>query len=267
VSTNPLISPALSITVNNVVRQRADLVGQYLLFSGISRKDCEAIVTLAREVKIARGKTIFFEGDLVQQVMLLTAGSVKLFQLGAQGTEVILRVVGPGDVLCLKCFPEQSHCATAIAVEHSAALVWEARQFETVKRRFPALERNVTSVILETLNELEVRFREVSTENVAPRLSGQLLRLIEHVGKPVDGCFEIVLSQKDLAQLVGTTLFTVSRLLAQWEQRGIVKTRRNGVLLLDLAALRELSSFSKIVSPPLALQSERNQRRDDCGRS
>lgn len=236
-STDPLLPP-----FKNVIRQRAEWVGQYLLFSGLAHEDCEVIVALARGVKIAPGKTIFLEGDLVQQVVLLIAGSVKLSQLGEQGTEVILRLVGPGDAVCLKCFPEQSHCATAIAVERSAALVWEADQFEPVKRRFPTLERNVASVLLHTLNELEVRFREVGTEKVAPRLSSELLRLIEQVGKPVDGCFEIVLSQNDLAHLIGATLFTVSRLLGAWEQRGIVKTKRNRVQVMNLAALKELSS-------------------------
>jgi CRP-like cAMP-binding protein len=191
------------------------LVSQYLLFSGVSREDREEILTLAREVKIARGQTIFCEGDLVEQVVLLIAGSMKLFQLGAQGMEVILRLVGPGHALCLKCFPKQTHCATAVAVENSAALVWEACRFEAVKQRYPTMERNIASVLLHTLNELEERFREVGTEKVAARLSGQLLRLIEQVGKPADGCVEIVLTQKDLAQLIGASLFTVSRLLSE----------------------------------------------------
>src|SRR5215469_1263412 len=228
-STDPVISPRIHTGVDKVSRQRAELAPQYSLFFGIAREDCEVIVGLAREVKIACGKTVFCEGDLVQQAVLLIDGSVKLFQLGEQGAEVILRLVGPGDVLSLKCLPEQCHCATAIAIERATAWVWESRQFEALKQRFPALERNVASVLLDTLNELEVRFREVSTEKVAPRLSGQLLRLIERVGKPVDGYLEIVLSQKHLAQLTGTTLFTVNRLLGEWEERGIVKARRNSV--------------------------------------
>lgn len=241
-STNALISLPTRIGVNYVIRQRAELVSPYLVFSGLPRGDCEVIVALAREVKIARGKTIFFEGDLVQQVMLLTAGSVKFSQVGEQGKEVILRVVGPGNALCLKCFPKQSHSATAVALERSAVLVWETRQFEALKQRFPILERNVAYVLLHTLNELEMHFRQVSTERVASRLSGQLFGLTEQVGRPVNGCLEIVLSQKDLAQLVGTTLFTVSRLLGRWEQKGIVKTKRCSVQVLNLAALRDLSS-------------------------
>ena len=61
------------------------------------------------------------------------------------------------------------------------------------------------------------------------------------MGKRNNGHVEIALSRQELAQLTGTTLFTVSRLLSQWEQRGIVAARREAVLVRDLPALVELS--------------------------
>jgi len=91
------------------------------------------------------------------------------------------------------------------------------------------------------LNELEVRFREISTEKVAPRLSSQLVRLLDQVGRQADGHVEIALSRRELAQLTGTTLFTVSRLLCSWESRGIVSARREAVLVHNVPALRDLS--------------------------
>jgi CRP-like cAMP-binding protein len=94
---------------------------------------------------------------------------------------------------------------------------------------------------MRTLNQLEVRFREICTEKVAPRLSSQLVRLAGQVGRPSNGYVEIGLSQRDLAQLTGTTLFTVSRLLGQWEDLGIVRPLRQGVLVLNLPALEDLS--------------------------
>jgi len=94
---------------------------------------------------------------------------------------------------------------------------------------------------MQTLNQLEVRFREICTEKVAPRLSSQLVRLVSQVGRPFNGYVEIGLSQRDLAQLTGTTLFTVSRLLGQWEDLGIVRPQRQGVLVLNVPALEDLS--------------------------
>jgi CRP-like cAMP-binding protein len=56
-----------------------------------------------------------------------------------------------------------------------------------------------------------------------------------------EGPFEITLSRAELAQLTGTTLFTVSRLLCQWQTLGIVKIRREAVLVQDVTALTRLS--------------------------
>jgi len=204
-------------------------------------EDRAKVVSAAHQSTYLRGKTIFFEGDRVRQVILMISGSVKLSQLGAQGQEVILRIAGPGESLGGECFPRFNHCSTARTMERSTALVWEASQFEAMAERFPTLGRNISCVLMQTLNQLEVRFREICTEKVAPRLSSQLVRLAGQVGRPFNGCVEIGLSRRDLAQLTGTTLFTVSRLLGQWEDLGIVRPQRQGVLVLNMPALEDLS--------------------------
>jgi len=88
---------------------------------------------------------------------------------------------------------------------------------------------------------MEQRFREVSTEKVGSRLSSELVRLSDRLRRSADGILEITLSRAELAQLTGTTLFTVSRLLCQWQNQGIVRIRRESVLVQDFAALAQLS--------------------------
>ena len=232
-----LVSPP-----NNVKNQTLELVRRFPLFSAMPLEDCAEILASARLRKFQRGTAIFFEGDPIRHVVLLTSGCVKLSQLGPQGQEVILRLIGAGETVCVGCFPKYSHCSTARTTEQSAALVWEATQFEAATQRFPVLGRNISCVILQILVQLEVRFREISTENVASRLSNQLLRLVSQFGKEEDGCVEIALSQRDLAQLTGTTLFTVSRLLSTWAGQGIVRTRRKAVRVLNIPALTQVAT-------------------------
>ena len=232
----------ITFDAGNVVRRRAASVQTFAAFADIPLADCIAIVSGAQERQFSRRQTIFFEGDPVRHVVLLVSGCVKITQLGANGNEVILRLNGPGDVLggvgrCAGC----EHCSTARTVQPSSALVWETAQFEALSERYPMLRRNIAHVLERRLNELEVRFREISTEKVAPRLSSQLVRLMEQVGKRTDGHVEIALSRRELAQLTGTTLFTVSRLLCHWETRGIVSARRETVLVHNAPALLELS--------------------------
>jgi CRP-like cAMP-binding protein len=94
----------------------------------------------------------------------------------------------------------------------------------------------------ERLLEMEQRFREVSTEKVGSRLSSELVRISDRLRRGADnGRVEITLSRAELAQLTGTTLFTVSRLLCQWQTQGIVRVRRESVLVQDFAALAQIS--------------------------
>lgn len=126
-------------------------------------------------------------------------------------------------------------------MQSSTALIWDAVEFERLLSRFPVLRRNTVLLLEDRLREMEQRFREVSTEKVHSRLSGELLRLCRRLGREGDGLLEITLSRAELAQLTGTTLFTVSRLLCQWQTLGIVKIRREAVLVQNVAALTQLS--------------------------
>jgi CRP-like cAMP-binding protein len=215
------------------------------LFAGMLPGDYSGISATARVKEFARGDMLYHAGDPVNRVILVTAGFVKITQLGNGGGEVILRFCGPGDVLGAVCQDAAvQHRTTAQAFRQCRALVWEARAFQALVERFPVLHENMVRILGEDLLELEVRFREVATERVGPRVARQLVRLLEQIGRPVNGEVEVCLSREDLAQMTGTTLFTVSRLLSSWEARGMVKPRREAVTICDIASLRAMSVLS-----------------------
>jgi CRP-like cAMP-binding protein len=213
------------------------------LFSGILPGDYSGISARARVQNFARGERLYVEGGSVEQVLLLSAGFVKITQLGNNGAEVIIRLCGPGDVLgasgLLSTLP---HRTTAHAFRDCRALVWEAPAFKSLVGRYPVLHQNMVRILGEDLLELEARFREVATERVGPRVARQLVRLLEQIGRPAaNGEMEVCLSREDLAQMTGTTLFTVSRLLSGWEARGMVRSRREAVAIRDVQSLREIT--------------------------
>jgi CRP-like cAMP-binding protein len=209
------------------------------LFAGILPGDYSKIAAAARVKMFERGQMLHMEGEAVQQVLLLTSGFAKLNQFGQSGTSVILKIGVRGDVLgATGLFSTGNHGSTAQAVRSCRALVWEASAFRTLVERFPVLHQNMARILGGDLLELEERFREVATERVGSRLARQLLRLLEPLGRTVDGGVEIGLSREELGQMTGTTLFTVSRLLSAWQARGMVTLRREGVTICDVQTLR-----------------------------
>jgi CRP-like cAMP-binding protein len=239
-------SVALLPTKERAASQWIAPIQKFALFSNIFPRDCEEIVGAARNRGLSRGHTIYLEGDPVQQVVLLKSGSAKIVQFGQNGSEVILRLCGPGELVgTLGLSTRGRHSATARALRLCDALVWEIGTFESLLRRFPALRFNTALILGSQLQDMEDRFIEICTEHVAVRLSRQILRLMDQVGHEENGAVEISLSREELAQLIGTTMFTVSRLLSDWDKRGIVKAYREGVSVQDLKALHDMSqSFS-----------------------
>jgi len=227
---------------NNGGGQVEEVVEPPRLFSGVLPADYVRICGAARAKEFSRGEMLHFEDDAVERVFVLTSGSVKITKLGRGGEEVILRLAVPGDNLgVVGLFSCGTYCTTAEVFRSCRVLVWDARVFKDLVERFPVLQQNMVAILGEHLRELEDRFREVATDRVGPRVALQLLRLAKTIGQPVNGGVEIGLSREELAQMTGTTLFTVSRLFSAWEARGVVRPRREAVAICDVESLRGIS--------------------------
>lgn len=222
--------------------RRVEWMQSLPIFFNLNASECREIVAGAHEKEFARRQTIFLEGAPCKQVILVLSGCVKTTQLGPSGCEVILRLSGPGELVgALESYLGSNNLVTAKTTQPTTALVWETSTFEHISDRFPVLRRNTARLLGVRLQELEERFREISTQKVAPRLSQQLIRLSNQLRQHTKGALEISLSREELAQLTGTTLFTVSRLLSNWERQGIVSTRREAVVVRNLQALMQVS--------------------------
>ncbi len=223
---------------------RLPLVQVCPIFRGLTPAQSAEVATLAGERHVRRRATFFTEGQPATAFFILATGRVKIAQVSQDGDEVILRLIGPGQMFGgFGALIGGPYPATAQALEPSRALVWEAGEVEALMQRLPVVARNLVRELAGRLRELEVRYRELATERVAQRLAHTLLRLGERSGRNVAGglLLDVRLSREELAQLTGTTLFTVSRLLSEWELRGLLEARRSRLVLRDLAGLRALA--------------------------
>jgi CRP-like cAMP-binding protein len=211
------------------------------LFSGLSANERSEILSEARAREFDRSEVLYFEGDPVEEILLLLSGYVKHTKFGESGTVAILGLAGPGDALgAASLISTGQYTTTAEPVQRCRALAWRAPSFKTYLERSPVLYRNMFRIHLVYLRELEERFREMATEMVSRRVARQLVRLHDLFGS-IDDPSEIRLSQEELAQMTGTTLFSISRLLTEWEARGLIVTRRHSVTVRKVDSLRGIS--------------------------
>lgn len=211
------------------------------LFTGLSEDEVLEIASCARARTFARDELLFMEGQPARNLVMIHSGSVKLSQLSPNGNEVILWMTGSGEPVGVPAHSNScSHTCSARAMEQCKASVWEYARLQKLLEDYPQIRKNISQILSSRLNELEERFREVATEKVAKRLALMLLRLVKKVGKPAHGGVEVSLSREELAQMTGTTLYTISRLLSRWGEEGFVIPRREAVVVTDPTKLAKI---------------------------
>jgi CRP-like cAMP-binding protein len=222
----------------SVLEERAGLLADSPLCAGLSHDEILKIASCARPKSFTRDESVFMQGQPARCLLLIRTGSVKITQISSSGHEVILWMYGKGNVLGVLSEPTGDvHPSSARAMEATTALIWDCAALQNLMEICPRIRQNLSQILMSRLHELEERFREVATEKVPRRLALALLRLSKHVGKKVHEGIEVSLSREELAQMTGTTLFTISRILSQWSREDFVTSRRESVLLRDTSRL------------------------------
>jgi CRP-like cAMP-binding protein len=204
------------------------------LFQNISARELDVIVAAAQRKKIRRAEFFFQQGDTAAALYILDAGQVRLTQLAPEGNQVILRFIRAGEMFGgLAALGVATYPVSAQALEDSAAWVWDAATMRALMLRFPPLALNALEHTAEVIMQLQDRVRELQTERVERRVARALLRLARQCGKRVDAgvLIDMALSRQDLAELTGTNLYSVSRILRAWEKQGFVEAGRARVVL------------------------------------
>jgi CRP/FNR family transcriptional regulator, nitrogen oxide reductase regulator len=205
----------------------------------VSREQCHGIANACHEILYSSEKVIFLQDETVRRVMLVASGAVRMSRVTEAGKETLLRVERPGGWLDDTLGSDQRHSACARAKQACMLLAWEIEEFKQFSRRIPAIERNMTGIILSRLQALQDRFCDLSTRPVPQRLARLVIQLAK--GPESTCASSIALSREEMAQMTGTTVFTVSRLLSSWADSEIVTLNRRTVLIEDMDRLQELA--------------------------
>ena len=218
----------------------ADVLGRSPVFSGLDAAALLDVVAAASDRLVPAGAALFREGEPASEFCVVVAGRLKLSQAGGAGDEVIVRFVGPGEAAAaLALFSAAAYPVTAEAAVDSRVLAWPRERLQELVGRHAGLATNLLRLLSERLREVQERFRELATERVAQRIARALLRLVRQAGRKVETgvLIDMPLSRQDIAEMTGTTMFTVSRVLTEWESRGILRSGRERVTVTRPHAL------------------------------
>jgi CRP-like cAMP-binding protein len=195
---------------------------------------------------IEDGEFFFFQGDPATYFYVLVSGRAKLLQSNPAGQQVNLRTINEWQMFGAlgAVRPDAAYPATAQALEPSTALAIESSFLRDALQTRPYLNFSLMQLMTGYIQEMQERFRELATERVERRIALTILRLAAQIGKRSDGSetmVELPLTRQDVAEASGTTIFTVSRVLADWERRGLIEAGRERVLIKNPHGLVQVS--------------------------
>lgn len=219
---------------NAINRLDGSAIRHLPFFAELDNAACDDIARTAHVERVLAEDALFQQGDPPQHVFMVLSGEFKATQVTPDGDRVVVRLVGPGDLAGhVSMFCNTPYPATPIAMTESIALAWTPQAFTSLMTRHPALSLAVIRNMAQVIENAHTRLREVATERVERRIAHALLRLIKQAGHRTDGGIEITfpITRHDIALMTGATLYTVSRTLSAWEQRGIVNGGRRHLVV------------------------------------
>ena len=210
------------------------------LFAGLREADLAELAAHFHARRFAHDETLFHEGHPAHVYFLLAEGRVKIIQTSPEGADVILHLLGPGELVgALPNLDEGTYPGSAIALDDVLALAISPADFEALLEQHPRIAINLLHFAAGKLRS--VHHRLPRTHHGARRASpGPHALPPGSANRPAGGgrCpAGCPLTRQALAELSGTSLFTVSRTLKEWERQGWLLAGRERVVIVNTHAL------------------------------
>jgi CRP-like cAMP-binding protein len=212
------------------------LIAGLPLFAGLAADALDELLREATPVRYPKGRDVFTQDEEAHSFFLLLHGNLRVMKLTPDGQQVVVRFVSAGEIFGVAmALGRTTYPATATAVVDSVALVWPSAAWPRLIASHPTLAVNTLQTVGSRLQEAHARVVEMSTEEVERRVAHALLRLASQAGRKVERGVQIdfPISRQDVAEMTGTTLHTVSRILSAWESEGLVEGGRQRIVIRE----------------------------------
>ncbi|MGE0415946.1 MAG: Crp/Fnr family transcriptional regulator [Acetobacteraceae bacterium] len=214
------------------------------LFQAMTADELDAVLELATERKFRRGQTIFQKGDEGTSMMAVLSGRVRIGAVSAEGKEVTLNVINPGEVFGeIALLDGKPRSADAAATEETTLLVLERRVFLPFLSENQDLVLRLLAVLCDRLRKTSVALEEIALFDLPARLARVLLKLADDYGRASDNGgtrIDFKLSQRDLSNLVASTRESVNKQLRAWRDTNVVDLDGGYIVLLRPERLARL---------------------------
>jgi len=204
------------------------------LFSELSEDAITSLSRLASRRRYPKDTVVFFENEEGDSLFMILEGRIKVTILGDDGREIILTMLGEGDLFGeMALLDNEPRSATAIAVEESELLLLQRNDFQSVIQEHPGISAALIKVLSNRLRRANHQISTLALLDVYGRVARVILDMAREEGRRLkDGRIAFRrATHQEIANRIGTTRETVTRMLKDLERQALVKIEGREIVL------------------------------------
>lgn len=213
----------------------------------------EATVRHLDEIKgtafYPKGAFLCLEGQMPRGIFILCNGRAKITASGADGKTIILGFAAPGEVLGLSAVvSNKPYEVTVETLEATQANFIGRNEFLDFMKRYPDVGMRVAQQLTHTCQAAFEEIRSLGLSHSVPeRFARLLLQWAETPSfarreKTGETVLKVASTQEEMAQMIGTSRETVSRIIGDFKKQGLVRVKGATWTIPDLKGLRKLAA-------------------------
>ncbi len=221
---------------------RLEFLKKLPIFQGIPEQELQSIAEIMIERTYRRNMLLFLEGEKGEAIYFLMEGKVKIYKTSEDGREHILDIAAAGDLFAeVVLFQDISYPATAEVIEEGRIAFIRNTDLEQLLAQKPTLAIGIIRILTRRLIAAQSQVKSLALMDTHGRTAEMLIKLASEHGKKTDMGIELDLglSRQELANLVGTTRETVTRILTSFKKAKLLDMDRSSLRIKDLEALRD----------------------------
>lgn len=203
----------------------------FALFDSIPEEELRKVADHMRCKKFAAGSNIMTAEQTGEAVYFILHGTVKVHIEQADGSVVVISILGAGDIVGeMSLLDNSTRSASVVTIEESTLLWMDRGAFNDCLKTLPALTYNLARILTKRLRLANEQIQALATQEVESRIAYHILIFAEQYGRVEangDILIPIRLTQSDIASLVGASREHTNKVLVSYKERKYISVGQN----------------------------------------
>jgi len=221
-------------------------LGSLCLPIAVSAQDIDQIDSIVlRSRPIDKGQNLFSQGEKFKSVFAVRSGAFKTYSLSSSGKEQINGFYLPGEIFGMDGISDFSHASSAVALDRSAVCEIPYDSLGQLSSKLPSLQRHFMQLMSQEIANDQKLISLLGKNSADERIASLILSLSARNARRKFSAteFNLPMSRTDIANYLGLTIETVSRIFSKFSKAGVMDIQNKEIKILDMSRIRNIAGI------------------------